>query len=52
MAESRCQKCGEPVPTLWTYCEPCRLEVAVENRHEALEELSWRYELEENRRRR
>jgi hypothetical protein len=47
---SRCAICGCPVPTLWTYCEPCRLALAVEDPNEAREELSWRHEIEEDRR--
>lgn len=47
---SRCAICGRPVPTLWTYCEPCRLRLAAEDPHEAREELSWRHEIEEDRR--
>jgi hypothetical protein len=50
-AGSRCHRCGTLVPTLWTYCEPCRKAIAVEDPHEAREELSWRWEIEENRRR-
>lgn len=46
----RCRACGALVPALWGLCEPCRLRLAVEDPHEAREELSWRNEIEENRR--
>ena len=49
---SRCHRCGTTVRPLWHYCEPCRKAIAVEDRTEALEELSWRVQLEEERRRR
>ncbi len=48
---SRCRACGRPVRPLWTLCEGCRKRLAVEDRIGALEELSWRVEIEENKRR-
>lgn len=48
---SRCHICGGLVPVLWTYCEPCRRRLAVEDPNEAREELSWRHEIEEHRQR-
>jgi hypothetical protein len=47
---SRCQVCKCPVPTLWTYCEDCRRWLAVEDRAEALEEIAWRREIQEEKR--
>ncbi len=49
---SRCQVCGCPLPVLWTYCESCRQALAAEDPGEAREELAWRVEIEEERRRR
>lgn len=46
----KCAMCKKPIPVSWTYCELCRRELAVENRHEAHEELSSRWEAEEARR--
>ena len=47
-----CKVCGGPVMPLWNYCEPCRRRLEADDRHEATEELAWRIEIEENRRRR
>lgn len=47
---SKCRICGRAIEACWNYCDSCRLALAVEDRHEAIEELAWHVELAERKR--